>query len=68
MPYEARYTPKDVLDVLDYEKPTNISYISKKICCSRDVVKLNLAQLERDGKARRVDTLGVKESLWVRYE
>jgi hypothetical protein len=66
MPYEAKYKPEDILNVLDYIKPANIPYIVEKIGCSRDIVKLNLERLEAAGKVRKVETLGVKESLWVR--
>ena len=68
MPYEPRYKPEDILNVLDYTKPANLPYISQTVDCSRDVAKLNLLQLERDGKARKVETLGAKESLWVRFD
>jgi DeoR/GlpR family transcriptional regulator of sugar metabolism len=68
MPYEPRYKPEDILNVLDFNKPANVSYISQNVGCSRDTVKLNLAQLERDGKAKRIETMGVKESLWIRCE
>ena len=66
MPYKSRYKPEDILNVLDPVKPTNLSYISQTVGCSRDVAKLNLMQLERDGKAKKYETLGVKETLWVR--
>jgi hypothetical protein len=68
MPYEAKFQPEDVLNVLDFNKPANVAYISQKVGCSRDTAKLNLTQLERDGKARKVETLGAKESLWIRCE
>lgn len=68
MPYEPRFKPEDVLNVLNFNKPANVAYISQTVGCSRDTAKLNLAQLERDGKVKRVETLGAKESLWVRCE
>jgi hypothetical protein len=66
MPYETKYKPEDILNVLDYVKPTNIPYIVEQVGCSRDVAKLNLVQLERDRKAKKYETLGVKETLWVK--
>jgi hypothetical protein len=46
MPYEAKYKPEDILNILDFVKPTNIPYIVEKVGCSRDIAKLNLMQLE----------------------
>jgi len=66
MPYEPKYKLENFLEVLDNTKPTNISYISKIVGCSRDVVKMNLLQLEATGKVQKVETLGVKESLWIK--
>jgi len=66
MPYKQRYKPEDILNVLDYVKPANVAFISSTVGCSRDTAKFNLAHLEREGKIKRVETMGVKESLWVR--
>jgi len=66
LPYEPKFSPEDVLKVLDYVKPSNIAYISSKVGCSRDTAKLNLAHLEREGKVKHLECHGVKESLWVR--
>ena len=68
MPYEPIFKPEDVLNVLDFNKPANVAYISQKVGCSRDTAKTNLTILERDHKVQRVETLGVKESLWVRCD
>jgi predicted transcriptional regulator len=68
MSYKQRFKPEDILNVLDYVKPSNIAYISSTVGCSRDTAKLNLTQLERDGKVKRVECHGVKESLWLRNE
>jgi hypothetical protein len=68
MPYEPRYKPEDVLNVLDFVKPTNIPYIVEQVGCSRDIAKINLERLEAAGKVKKVETLGVKESLWVRCD
>jgi predicted transcriptional regulator len=66
MPFESKFSPEDVLNVLDFTKPANVAYISSTVGCSRDTAKLNLAQLERDGMVKRIETLGAKESLWIR--
>lgn len=66
MPYESKFKPEDYLSVLDYEKPANVAHISQNVGCSRDTAKLNLSQLEREGKAKRIETLDVKENLWVK--
>jgi hypothetical protein len=68
MPYEAKFKPEDFLNILDFTKPANVAFISSNVGCSRDTAKFNLGQLERDGKVKRVETMGVKESLWVRCE
>jgi DNA-binding Lrp family transcriptional regulator len=68
MPYEQKFSPEDILNVLDYTRPANVAYISSAVGCSRDTAKANLAQLERDGKVKRVECMGVKESLWVMCE
>jgi len=66
MPYEPKYKPENFLEVLDNTKPTNLSYISKIVGCSRDVAKMNILQLEMLGKVKKVETLGVKENLWIK--
>jgi hypothetical protein len=66
MPYEPKYKLENFLEVLDNTKPTNISYISKIVGCSRDIAKMNILQLEMLGKVKKVETLGVKESLWIK--
>jgi hypothetical protein len=66
MPYEPKYKPESFLEVLDNTKPTNLSYISKIVGCSRDVAKMNILQLEMLGKVKKVETLGVKENLWIK--
>ena len=68
MPYKQKFSPEDILNVLDYTRPANVAYISHKVGCSRDTAKANIAHLERDGKVKRVECMGVKESLWVRCE
>lgn len=44
------------------------SHIAEQVGCSRDIAKLNLTILEAAGKAKRVEALGVKETLWVRCD
>jgi hypothetical protein len=66
MPYEPKYKPENFLEVLYNTKPTNLSYISKIVGCSRDVAKMNILQLEMLGKVKKVETLGVKENLWIK--
>ena len=66
MPHEPKYQKDDFLFIIDNTKPTNIFYISHTTGCSRDVAKLNLLQLEIAGKVKELETLGEKESPWVK--
>jgi len=66
MPYDPTYKPDDILAVLDTVKPANLNYISEQVGCSRPTAKTNLLILECQGKVKQLDSLGVKESLWLK--